>query len=51
MNILIQNILVFLVAAMAMGFLIKKFFLKPKVVKTNKKGVSKPCGAAKCGCH
>jgi plastocyanin domain-containing protein len=45
MNDIIQNILVFTAIALAIGFLVKKFFLK----KTKSK---KACGKDDgCGCH
>ncbi|MBW1297787.1 hypothetical protein GBO31_19915 [Aquimarina litoralis] len=49
MNLLIQNILVFVVVALAIGFLVKKFFWKPQVSSANKK--SGACGKNGCGCH
>ncbi len=46
MNIIIQNILVFTALALAVGFIVKKFILKPK------KKSSKSCGGDDgCGCH
>ncbi|SEM08317.1 hypothetical protein SAMN04487910_4096 [Aquimarina amphilecti] len=50
MNLFIQNILVFIVFAIAIAFLIKKFVWKPKVVATNKK-IPGNCGNNGCGCH
>ncbi len=50
MNIVVQNILVGVVVAMALSFLIKKFFWKPKL-STAKKDISPSCGNGKCGCH
>lgn len=44
MNTIIQNILVFLAVALAIGFLAKKFFLKKSKSK-------KVCGTDDCGCH
>jgi len=45
MNTIIQNILVFLAIALALMFLIKKFFLKKPTTKKN-------CGGDDgCGCH
>ncbi|WP_199912772.1 hypothetical protein [Aquimarina aquimarini] len=50
MNIIIQNILVFLTFAIAVGFLIKKFLWKPALSSAKKKS-SKSCGDSGCGCH
>ncbi|WP_299213429.1 hypothetical protein [uncultured Aquimarina sp.] len=50
MNILIQNILVLIVFAIAIGFLIKKFFWKPQVSSANKKTPGS-CAKGGCGCH
>ncbi|MBL0684032.1 FeoB-associated Cys-rich membrane protein [Aquimarina mytili] len=50
MNILIQNILVLLVFAFAIGFLIRKFFLKPSTAGSKKKRLDS-CGKSDCGCH
>ncbi|HPF97983.1 MAG: FeoB-associated Cys-rich membrane protein [Flavobacteriaceae bacterium] len=44
MNNYIQNILVVLALAAAIGFLVKKFFFK-------KPTSSKACGKDDCGCH
>ena len=44
MNSLIQNIVVFAALAFALGFIIKKFFLK-------KAKTDKGCGDGDCGCH
>ncbi|MFD2186103.1 FeoB-associated Cys-rich membrane protein [Aquimarina celericrescens] len=49
MNILIQNILVFLIFGLAVGFLVKKFFWKPALSSSKKKSAS--CGSTDCGCH
>ena len=44
MNTIIQNILVFIAVAFAVGFLVKKFFFKtPKSKRT--------CGTDDCDCH
>ncbi|WP_200831878.1 hypothetical protein [Aquimarina sp. AU474] len=51
MNILIQNILVILVVAVALGFLIKKFVWKPSSITIGKKKSSNSCGDNGCGCH
>jgi len=46
MNLIIQNIIVFICLAFALGFVIRKFIWKPK------KKVTKSCGADDgCGCH
>ncbi|WP_170864645.1 hypothetical protein [Aquimarina spongiae] len=50
MNIIIQNILVLLVFAVAVGFLIKKFFWKPSWSSAKKKDKG-ACGDGGCGCH
>jgi hypothetical protein len=43
MNTVIQNILVFTTVALAIGFLVKKFFWKKKAKES--------CGTDDCGCH
>jgi len=46
MNIIIQNILVFLALTMALLFLVRKFLWSPK------KKTTKACGGDDgCGCH
>jgi len=50
MNILIQNIAVLLIFALAIAFLVKKFFWKPQVAPTKKK-TPDACGKNGCGCH
>ncbi|WP_162900344.1 MULTISPECIES: hypothetical protein [Aquimarina] len=50
MNILVQNILVLLVFAGAIGFIVRKFFWKPSMASAKKKS-SKSCGNSGCGCH
>jgi len=50
MNVIIQNILVLLVFAVALGFLIKKFFWKPSWF-SDKKKTKGGCGDGGCGCH
>ncbi|WP_291864600.1 hypothetical protein [Maribacter sp.] len=48
---ILQNILVYLTLAVAVGFMMKKFFL-PKPVKSQKKGFEKSCGqSGSCGCN
>lgn len=46
MNTILQNILVFIVTAIALGFLVRKFFWK-----SQKKNITKTCGNNGCGCH
>jgi len=48
--ILLQSLLVYLTLALAVGYLLKKFFL-PKRLFASKKGNSKNCGEGDCGCH
>jgi hypothetical protein len=50
MSILIQNIIVLLIFAGAIGFLIKKFFWKSSLSSAKKKS-SKSCDSTGCGCH
>ncbi len=50
MNIVVQHIVVFIIFALAIGFLVKKFFYKP-AVSTSKKKSSNTCGSSGCGCH
>lgn len=45
-NFWIQQTLVFIAALIAILFLVKKFFIKPKKNKN-----SKSCGNSDCGCH
>ncbi|MDC9722060.1 MAG: FeoB-associated Cys-rich membrane protein [Urechidicola sp.] len=40
---ILQEILVFVTLAFAIGFLIKKYFFKKKTTKS--------CGKDSCGCH
>jgi len=49
MNML-QNILVYLILAIAIGYIAKKFFL-PKRLFASKKANSKSCDQKDCGCH
>lgn len=47
MNTIIQNILVFITVALAMGYIIRKYIWSPK-----KKSTTKACGGDDgCGCH
>ena len=45
-----QNILVYIILAIAVGYLVKKFLL-PKTLFAPNKGNSKGCGQDNCGCH
>jgi len=45
----IQSILVYITLALAIGYVVKKFFL-PKRLLVSKKN-SKACGQDDCGCH
>ncbi|CAM3401906.1 hypothetical protein [Zobellia roscoffensis] len=47
---MIQPILVYIILAVAVGYLVKKFFL-PKALFASKKGNNKACGQDGCGCH
>ena len=46
----IQNILVYCILAVAVGYLVKKFLL-PKSLFASDKGNTKGCGEDDCGCH
>ena len=47
---ILQNILVYVTLALAVGFIVKTFIL-PKRVKANKKDHLKSCGQGRnCGC-
>lgn len=46
----IQNILVYLILAVAVGYLVKKYLL-PKSLFASGKGNTKACGKNDCGCH
>jgi len=46
----LQPILVYIVLAIAVAYLVKKFFL-PKALFVSKKNNSKACGQDDCGCH
>lgn len=46
----LQSLLVYLTLAVAVGYLVKKFFL-PKKLFASKKSTSKNCGEGDCGCH
>ncbi len=45
-----QNILVYIILAVAVGYLVKKFLL-PKSLFASGKGSAKSCGQDDCGCH
>lgn len=47
---ILQDILVYITVAIAVGYLVKKFLL-PKSLFAGKKSTSKPCGGEDCGCH
>ncbi len=46
----IQSILVYITLAIAVGFMVKKFFL-PKSLFATKKSKANACGTDDCGCH
>ncbi|WP_411029609.1 hypothetical protein [Spongiimicrobium sp. 3-5] len=46
----VQPILTYIVLAVAIGFIAKKFFL-PKSLFASKKKSAKACGQDDCGCH
>ncbi len=46
----LQNIMVYIVLAVAVGYLAKKFLL-PKSLFASGKGDTKACGKDDCGCH
>lgn len=47
---MIQNILMYLTLAVAIGYVVKKYFL-PKKLSATKKQNQKGCGSTDCGCH
>lgn len=47
--IILQEILVFIVFAIALGYMISKFIWKPAFLKRGKKK-NKNCGVSGCGC-
>ncbi len=50
---LLQTVLVYIILIIAVGYILKKFFL-PKALfasKNEKKGLGKACGQNDCGCH
>lgn len=46
----LQPILVYIALVIAVGYLVKKFFL-PKALFVSKKNSSKACGQDDCGCN
>ncbi|WP_171036980.1 hypothetical protein [Maribacter algarum] len=46
----LQLILVYITLAIAVAYIVKKFFL-PKALFVSKKSNSKACGQDDCGCH
>jgi hypothetical protein len=47
---ILQHTLVYITLLLAIGYIVKKFFL-PKSLFVNKKGNKKSCGQDDCGCH
>ena len=47
---ILQQILVYTTLAIAVGYIVKKFFL-PSSLFVAKKQPSKGCGQGDCGCH
>jgi hypothetical protein len=47
---LLQQILVYLILALAVGYIVKKFFLPKSLFASKEKG-TKVCGQEDCGCH
>jgi len=48
--VLFQEILVYIILLIAIGFIVKKFFL-PRSLFFSKKEYKKVCGEEDCGCH
>jgi len=46
----LQLVLVYITLALAIGYLVKKFFL-PITLFATKKSAAKACGQDDCGCH
>jgi len=46
----VQPILMYIIVALAVAYLVKKFFL-PKRLFASKKAKQKSCGDHNCGCH
>ncbi len=51
MNTIIQTILVFAALALAVVFLMKKFFWKKRTKANNSPDGYRDCGTDDCGCH
>ncbi len=47
---ILQQILVYITLAIAIGYIAVKFFI-PKSIWSSKKNSSKGCGDNDCGCH
>jgi len=47
---ILQLVLVYITLAIAVGYIVKKFFL-PKALFASKKSNTKACGQDDCGCH
>lgn len=47
---ILQLVLVYITLAVAVAYIVKKFFL-PKALFASKKSNSKGCGQDDCGCH
>ena len=48
----IQQILVYITLSLAVGYLVKKFFIPKRLLATKKVGSkNKSCGSQDCGCH
>ena len=47
---LIQPFLAYTTLAVAIGYIVFKFFI-PKSLLSTKKNTDKPCGENDCGCH
>jgi uncharacterized membrane protein YwzB len=47
---ILQTILVYITVAVALSYIVKKFFL-PKALFVSKKNNTKACGQDDCGCH
>lgn len=47
---MLQQILVYITLAIAVGYIALKFFI-PKSIWSSKKSSSKACGQDDCGCH
>ena len=47
---ILQTTLVYITVTLAVGYIVKKFFL-PKALFVTKKSTTKACGQDDCGCH